>query len=232
MSEEKKAQEIIKNLIRGNIKYASRYHHDYDDLKSKQTPKVTLVTCSDSRIPQNLFSVDAPNEIFMIRNIGNQFRNSEGSIKYSLLHLNTPIMIVMGHTGCGAITAATGDYREEDDTIQREVVGLVNSVRLANQKIDAHNTEDKELRLALYAQVNVDHQVNKIISEYTLKSKIEQGKLYVFGMMFDIHGIYSDKSAHVYITNINGITDIEKLKEHPLIEELEKEIKELKIKRL
>jgi carbonic anhydrase len=225
-------KEIFRNLVEGNHRYAKKHHGDYQDLKAKQSPKVALLTCGDSRVPQNLFDVDSPNEIFMVRNIGNQFRNSEGSIKYPLLHLNTPIMIVMGHTGCGAIKASLSDYRGEDDTIQKEVIGLVNSIRLANQTRDMDSFTDEAIKQAVYAQVNVDHQINKIISEYNIKSKIQSGQLTVVGMMFDIHGLYGTEEAHTYITNINGITETDKLKKHPIVSEIEEELAELKIKRL
>jgi carbonic anhydrase len=125
---------ILKQLVEGNVRYVEKHSSEFEQLKLKQTPKATLLTCCDSRVPQNLFDIDGPNEIFAVRNIGNQFRNSEGSIKYPILHLNTPFLIVMGHTGCGAIKASLSDYRGEDDTIQKEVIGLVNSVRIADQR--------------------------------------------------------------------------------------------------
>ena len=223
---------VLKTLLEGNLRYAAKHHSEYDALKAKQTPKVTLLTCGDSRIPQNLFDVDSPNEIFMVRNIGNQFRNSEGSIKYPILHLHTPLMIVMGHTGCGAIKASLSDYRGEDDTIQREVIGLVNSVRLADQTRGADKLTDENLKHALYAQVNVDHQVKKIVNEFNIRSKIDKGQLKVLGMMFDIHSVYGKDSAHVYLTNINGIMDLNAIKEHPLLSNLKKDLVDLVTKRL
>jgi carbonic anhydrase len=226
------AKTIFKNLIEGNQRYVEKHHHEYEVLKEKQTPKVTLLTCSDSRIPQNLFDIDCPNELFIVRNIGNQFRNSEGSIKYPLLHLHTPVLIVMGHTGCGAIKASVSDYRGEDDTIQKEVVGLVNSIRIADQDRNAQSIKDEGMRLAIYSQTNVDHQVKKIITEFNIKTKVEKGELYVVGMMFDIHGLYGSDSAHAYITNINGITDIEKIKKHDLAVEVSLELSGMKFKRL
>ncbi|NTV23669.1 MAG: carbonic anhydrase [Nanoarchaeota archaeon] len=226
------AKTILKDLLEGNVRYAGKHSKEYENLKAKQTPKVTLLTCSDSRIPQNLFDIDCPNELFMVRNIGNQFRNSEGSIKYPLLHLNTPILIVMGHTGCGAIKASLSDYRGEDDTIQKEVIGLVNSIRLANQTRNAAAIPDEGQRLAIYAQVNVDHQINKIINEFNIKTKIDSGDLFVVGMMFDIHGVYGENSSHVYVTNINGATDVKALKAHDLAVEISLELSGMKFKRL
>ena len=201
----------LKELIEGNTRYAHKHSPDFEKLKTKQTPRVMLLTCCDSRIPQNLFDRDGLNEIFVVRNIGNQFRNSEGSVKYPILHLKTPLLIVMGHTGCGAIKTSLSDYRWEDDAIQKEVIGLVNSIRLADQKINMTQLTG-EAKLALYAQANVDHQIHKILSDFNLKDKVEKQELYVIGMIFDIHCVYGKEAAHVYITNVNGVTDTSEIK--------------------
>ncbi len=87
---------ILKSLIEGNLNYSKKHSGEYTNLKNKQAPNITLLTCCDSRVPQNLFDIDGLNEIFVIKNIGNQFRNSEGSIKYPIMHLKTPMMIVLG----------------------------------------------------------------------------------------------------------------------------------------
>ncbi len=223
---------VLKQLLEGNIKYVKKYSSEFDQLKLKQTPKVTLLACCDSRVPQNLFDIDSPNEIFTVRNIGNQFRNSEGSVKYPIIHLHTPLLIVLGHTGCGAIKAVLSDYREDDDAIQKEVIGLVNSIRVANQTRDMTKIADENQKLAIYGQANVDQQVNKIMAEYSVKAKIQKQKLYVVGMVFDIHGVYGGKLAQVYITNINGITDIDEIKKHDLAAEIGKDIISQKFKRL
>ncbi len=225
-------QDILKQLVEGNIRYVEKHSSEYEQLKSKQTPKVALLTCCDSRVPQNIFGNDSPNEIFTVRNIGNQFGNSEGSIKYPILHLHTPLLIVMGHTGCGAIKAVLSDYREDDEAIQKEVIGLVNSIKLANQNIDIANVTDENQKLALYAQVNVDYQISQIAAEPMINAKIRSRELYVVGMVFDIHGVYGGKSANVYITNINGITDIDAMKKQDVAVEFGKDLADLKFKRL
>ena len=225
-------KETLRELIEGNSNYVKKYSSEFEQLKLKQSPKVTLLTCCDSRVPQNLFDTVGLNEIFTIRNIGNQFHNSEGSVKYPLLHLKTPLLIVLGHTGCGAIKAALSDYREEDKAIQREVIGLVDSIRTAERDREIMKNSEENQKLAIYAQTNVDQQINQIIEEDKLKGKVKNQELYVVGMIFDIHCVYGSESAQAYITNINGITDVSKLKKHTLVGKFGKEIKELKIKRV
>jgi len=226
-------EELFSEIVKGNKEYMTENQEHFLELKSGQQPDITLVTCCDSRIPPEVFGLDSLNELFVIRNIGNQFRNSEGSIKYSLFHLKTPILIIMGHTGCGAIQASLGDYREEDDAIQKEVIGLTNSVRIGKDKgNDENSSDDPVLRNCLYSETNVDHQIRKVISEYKIKPMVDDKKLTVLGMIFDIHGIYKVGSASIHLTNINGETDIEKIKSHSILSKLSQNEKEQLVRRL
>ncbi len=75
-----------------------------------QNPFVTLITCSDSRVPVERVFDQGIGDVFVIRVAGNVCDTDEiGSIEYGVDHLGTPLMIVLGHTSCGAVTAvATG----------------------------------------------------------------------------------------------------------------------------
>ena len=74
-----------------------------------QHPYATVVTCSDSRvIPESIFSAGI-GELFVIRAAGNVVGNLQlGSIEYATEHLKTPLVLVLGHSGCGAVGAAIG----------------------------------------------------------------------------------------------------------------------------
>jgi carbonic anhydrase len=207
---------ILKQLIEGNNDYAEKNHVTFENLKQKQTPKVTLVTCCDSRVPTDLFNTESLNHIFTVRNIGNQFSNSEGSIKYPILHLKTPLLIILGHTGCGALKASLSDYRIEDEAMQREVIGLVNAINLANETTSVKHIEDENHRLAVYAQINVDYQISRLMADCKIRSKVLSKQLCIVGMVFDIHGMFGNQEARVYITNIDGVTDLTELRRHEI----------------
>ncbi|MBD3203615.1 hypothetical protein GF327_04930 [Candidatus Woesearchaeota archaeon] len=212
----KEAHEILNKLLRGNKKYQKNCQEVFEDLKSGQSPKVTLLTCGDSRVPASIFGIDALNEIFTVKNIGNQIRISEGSLKYPILHLKTPIVIILGHTGCGAIKAATSDYRKEDDAIQRELIGLKNSILRAQHEIKK-DVSDELLKQCMISEINVDHQIDKLLLDYNIKPKIENQEVVLIGMMFDIHDIYEKGCAKIFITNINGNRDVDKINTHPVL---------------
>jgi len=218
--EDKRAPVILKRLLDGNRQYAKKSHTLYECLKQKQTPEVALLTCSDSRVPPDLFDIQCLNYIFTIRNIGNQIINSEGSIKYPILHLNTPLLIILGHTGCGAIKAALSDYQKDDDAIQKEIIGLSNAITLANQTTNVQQINEENRRLAIYAQINVDYQINELMSDFRIKNKVLSEQLTIVGMIFDIHGIYGKEESRVYVTNINGKNDVETIRSQNITKEI------------
>lgn len=77
------------------------------DTKNGQTPYATILTCSDSRVvPEFIFDANI-GELFVIRNAGNIVDEIVlGSIEYGVEHLKTPILMVLSHEKCGAVTAA------------------------------------------------------------------------------------------------------------------------------
>ena len=107
--------EILERLKRGNAQYltAQRAPGDISPALRKDTsehgqhPYAIIITCSDSRvIPEGIFSVGI-GELFVIRVAGNVVGEHElGSVEYAAGHLGCKVIIVLGHTGCGAVDAA------------------------------------------------------------------------------------------------------------------------------
>lgn len=99
----------------GNEKYLRAYKSDGDispearlhTFRNGQSPCAVIVSCSDSRVlPESIFSAGI-GDLFVIRVAGNITDNiAIGSIEYALSHLNAPLVVVLGHTCCGAVNAA------------------------------------------------------------------------------------------------------------------------------
>ena len=87
-------------------------------------PRATVVACSDSRIQSDAFHKSPVNDLFFIRNIGNQIKSAEGSVEYGVHHLHTPVLLIIGHSHCGAIQAALSDYSKESKAIRQELDNL------------------------------------------------------------------------------------------------------------
>lgn len=106
--------EAIERLTQGNVRYHSGEpeHPRSDAQRMQQTtehgqhPFATVITCSDSRVPVERVFDQGIGDVFTIRVAGNVCDTDEiGSIEYGVDHLGTPLFVVLGHTGCGAVTA-------------------------------------------------------------------------------------------------------------------------------
>jgi carbonic anhydrase len=109
------ADEAVARLKSGNEKYVSAPEVCVVDLSKQreqvaktQTPWATILTCSDSRVlPDLIFGGVGLGELFVARNAGNIVdTDTMGTIEYGAEHLGTPLVVVLGHEACGAVTAA------------------------------------------------------------------------------------------------------------------------------
>lgn len=169
----------------------------------KQHPAVTLLTCSDSRMPVEIFGASF-NRIFAVENIGNQYRTGEGSVLYGLLHLHTPLMIVAGHTDCGAITAAKSDFLDEPLALRNELSVVRDSLDRILPHSGAQPTDDKGLYLAKLAELNVDLQIDLLMENDSVFNLVEDSQLMVIGVIVDLHNVYKEGYGRVYTINVNG----------------------------
>ncbi len=97
---------------------------DRAELKSGQKPFAIIVTCSDSRVSPEIFFDHKLGDIFVIRNAGNIADSTAlGSIEYAVEHLKSPLVVVVGHSCCGAVTGAFqgGEYPSNLKTIIDEI---------------------------------------------------------------------------------------------------------------
>lgn len=121
-SEAGQLQAIVKNLLDDNKQFVSSHGKEYfTPFVSGQHPRATVVTCSDSRVHTHALDKTPDGDLFMVRNIGNQLATAEGSVEYGVHHLHTPLLIFVGHSACGAINAASGDYSTLSAPIKREL---------------------------------------------------------------------------------------------------------------
>lgn len=105
-------QESLTILKDGNGRFIQNkmndvLHHDLQTLSEAQDPYAVILCCSDSRVSPDIIFDQSLGNLFVIQNAGNVSDTSVlGSIQYAIQHLKTPLIIVLGHTCCGAVTAA------------------------------------------------------------------------------------------------------------------------------
>jgi carbonic anhydrase len=142
------------------------------------------------------------NDLFVIRNIGNQLSSNEGSVAYGVHHLHTPLLIVVGHSRCGAVKAAMSDYSGESQAIRREVDSLSLSINKAFPA--GHNSSSSEDWLKGVTS-NVNQQVAYALASYA--HEVQSGKLTIVGGVFDLANDMKGGEGKFVIININGETN-------------------------
>jgi carbonic anhydrase len=176
----------------------------FEHFKDAQHPRATLVGCSDSRFQINALDGSSEDDIFVVRNIGNQLIVNEGSIEYGVHHLHTPLLIIMGHTRCGAVKAAMSNYASESAAIRREVDHLSLPMRKY-----AGLEANSERWLAAVIE-NVHFQVKESMQSFA--SEIKSGKLTVVGLVFDLANDMKMGYGKIVPINLNGESNEQKLK--------------------
>lgn len=173
------AETALERLRKGNAEYVDKglytsnvSHKVRRDLKENgQHPFACIITCSDSRvIPESVFSVGL-GDLFVIRVAGNVIGEFVlGSVEYAAEHLKTPLVVVLGHTECGAVAAAMD---EADDT---HIGSIVTEIQEA-----IGNEHDRNHASLL----NVEHSVDKLKKNLTVSGETKAG-LRILGGMYDI----------------------------------------------
>jgi carbonic anhydrase len=205
--------QTVKAVIDGNDRFLHQHDsHAFDAYQEGQAPALTIIACSDSRVHTDLFGIDPKNNIFVIRNIGNQLATAQGSVDYGIHHLPTRILLVLGHSSCGAIKAAMGDYAAESAGIREELDSLRPVIAT-----DKGQGSFKE-RWARNIEINVDYQVREALALYD--DKVKSGEMVVMGAVYDFNDVYGKGRGSLLVTNVNGESDPEKIAQMPALKEL------------
>ena len=149
-----------------------------------QHPFVTILSCSDSRVPLEVVFDRGIGDIFVIRVAGNVVGDNEtGSIEYGVEHVGTPLLIVLGHTKCGAVTAAATHAHTAGSITQ-----LVGRIQPAVEKAKQDNSELTEEALIMKATVeNVWGGIEKLVkSSEIIRHLVGEHKLRVVGAIYDV----------------------------------------------
>lgn len=185
--------EILKQVVSGNNSFCDDHDGAYfKNHQNTQTPVITLVSCSDSRVDSQALLPDGINQIFCVRNIGNQISGNEGSVDYGVYHLKTPLLIILGHSDCGAIKAYYGGYDDEPASIQRELN------KLSPVYINAKDETDPVKKI----MKNLNYQVQVALTKYA--ELVKDGSLTVVGAYYDFADDLGKGHGKLNIISING----------------------------
>jgi carbonic anhydrase len=186
------AQEALDRLKRGNARFLGGDSHFprlqkevLAELAKGQQPYATILGCSDSRVPPELVFDAGFGELFIVRVAGNIIGPSiAGTLQYAGMHLHTPLFVVMGHQGCGAVQAAlAAKFRGTRQASRIEF--LLESIVPALDGLDA--TLPAEALLHAAVEANVRWTVRSILESPEGKLRAAEGVMKVVGAVYELN---------------------------------------------
>ncbi|MGL4739725.1 MAG: carbonic anhydrase [Sarcina sp.] len=182
----KTPQEAMNLLVAGNKRFVEDKSELINvnsqrrqELEKGQHPYATVISCSDSRVTPALIFNSGLGDIFDIRLAGNVVDdNALGSIEYAVDHLHTPVIVVIGHENCGAVTAAYNQV-VKGEKAHGKVEDLVEEIEPAVSK---NGTIDQAVRK------NVENVVNEVKQDPVVAKAIKAGQVKVVGAYYDLNG--------------------------------------------
>jgi carbonic anhydrase len=179
----------LQKLMDGNKRYVegTSVNKDLGDTKRKellkgQHPFATVVTCSDSRVPPEHIFDQGLGDIFVIRVAGNVVDPiALGSIEYGTEHVHTPLLVLLGHSNCGAVTAALGAKGAPEGNIGAIVKKIQPAVKKAKKK---GGSNDEVLETAI--KENVINVYDDVMKSPVIKELVHEGKLKIVAAEYDL----------------------------------------------
>ncbi|MDM8550240.1 carbonic anhydrase [Desulfobacterales bacterium HSG2] len=191
--------EVLAMLREGNDRFASgkaqHPHADAARLALAGTKKqgdyayATVIACSDSRVPVELIFDGGVMDLFVIRVAGNVCDTDEiGSIEYGLAHVHTPLLVVLGHTQCGAVTAVTHSLQGKGHALERNIPALVdNIIPAVKHAMDMNKGVKGDAIIPFAIEQNVWQGIEDLLMKSpSTRNLVKKGKVKVVGAIYDV----------------------------------------------
>ncbi len=191
------AQEALKRLRTGNQRFAS---DDRDranqantvrrgELTGGQAPFAIILGCSDSRVPAEIVFDQGLGDLFVIRVAGNIVAPSQiGSVEFAAEQFGTPLVVVLGHSMCGAVLATLDELDRPSESRSPNLRSIVNRIRPAVETLlDTNLRHDREALVRHAIRANIRTAANQLRREsQILEQLIKREKLLVVGAEYSL----------------------------------------------
>ncbi|WP_138497521.1 carbonic anhydrase [Nostoc sp. PA-18-2419] len=175
----------LQKLIEGNQRFV-RHQPQYPDqsaarlqeVAQAQHPFATILSCADSRVPAEIIFDQGIGDIFDVRLAGNiATPESLGSIEYAVVLLGTPVLMVLGHERCGAVTAAV-----KNEALLGDIGSFVEAIKpvVKSAKLQPGDAVDNAV------VANVQYQIARLKRSRLLTERLQSGKLKIVGGRYDL----------------------------------------------
>jgi carbonic anhydrase len=178
----------LKQLLEGNQRFVGQSPEYPDQSKARlkevaqaQHPFATLLTCADSRVPAEIIFDRGIGDIFDVRIAGNIVTpEALGSIEYAVLLLGTPLLMILGHERCGAVTAAI-----QGEPPTASIASFVKPIQPVVEQLSDKSNLAEAIENAVVA--NVKYQIERLRQQAPLLVDRErQGSLKIVGGRYDL----------------------------------------------
>ncbi|MBA4389790.1 MAG: carbonic anhydrase [Syntrophus sp. (in: bacteria)] len=186
MINDSKIEQALQKLVEGNKRYfSSKQSHPNQDMERRkevskgQKPFAVIVGCSDSRIPPEIIFDQGLGDLFVIRVAGNIVDDvALGSIEYAVGHLGSQLVVVLGHSKCGAVTATV-----QGGEVHGHIGSIVKAIMPAVERAKAETGDLTDNSIKANALLVAD-QIKS--SQPILSEMVRNGKIEVVSAYYDI----------------------------------------------
>jgi carbonic anhydrase len=189
------AQKALERLQSGNSRFASGTHGGNplgarpSETAASQAPFAIILGCSDSRVPAEIVFDQGLGDLFVIRVAGNIVAPSQiGSVEFAATNFGTPLVVVLGHSNCGAVLAAVEQLQTPADSRSRNLRSIVNFIQPSVQRcISAGNHEDQDALVEQAVLANIHASVRHLRrGSEILEELIEDDQLRIVGAEYSL----------------------------------------------
>ena len=182
-------QEGNKRFVEGKSTYNTNDTRRRNELVDGQTPFAIILGCSDSRVPAEIVFDQGLGDLFVIRIAGNIVAPSQiGSIEFAVETFQTPLVVVLGHTRCGAVAATLNQIRQTQASRSQHLRSIVERIRPAVEPLSEIRTDlTPEQLLERAIRSNIRMSVNQLRHGSSFLEEIhDSGSLWIVGAEYSL----------------------------------------------
>jgi carbonic anhydrase len=171
-------------FVRGEARFPTVQKDVLAELAKGQRPSATIIGCSDSRVPPELVFDAGFGELFIVRIAGNVISPEVmGTLQYAAVHLHTPLFVVLGHEGCGAVEAAVA-MQAQGTRERAHITLLLQGILPGLPNPDATLTKEKQIAVAVEA--NVRWSMHQLLDTPEGQARMAEGIVKLVGAVYDL----------------------------------------------
>lgn len=182
--------DLISRLMDGNARYIAgkTIHGDHtarrDEVSGAQHPFAMILSCADSRVPPELIFDQSLGDLFVVRLAGNYAETGGiGSFEYAFAHFHSPLLMVLGHSSCGAVHATVDAMKKPGSSAPGDIAAIVNAIMPAAKAVAGKPGDE-------YANAIAENVRRNVAALRAQKPLLNEGvaakKLQVVGAVYDL----------------------------------------------